>query len=284
MKIIIGTRGSELALSQTKEIVDRLKSVHPYLELFIKIIKTEGDKLKNEPLTRIGGKGIFTKEIEKALLKKEIDIAVHSAKDLPTDLPKELVIAAVIKRHDPHDCLITKDKEKLENLKKGARIGTGSLRRKTQLLNYRKDFNIVDIRGNITTRMKKLKDLDGIILSVCGLNRLYGEKVPGTYFMDIIPYSIMLPAAGQGALGVETRKNDKNILNLLKPLNDLDSQLAVQAERSFLSKLGGGCQVPMGCLAAVNKNKIKLRVRIGATEYELTGEKGESLSNWCRPR
>lgn len=266
-KIIIGTRGSELALAQTNMVIDKLRSLCPKLKTSLKIIKTTGDKFKKSTL----GKGIFTKEIEEALLKRKIDLAVHSVKDLPTELPKGLTLASVTKREDPHDCLITRDKKKLSELRKGARIGTGSLRRKAQLLNYRKDLEIVDIRGNITTRIKKLKDLDGIVLSVCGLNRLGLKDLN----VDIIPYSIMLPAAGQGALGIEARIDDKDILNLLKPINDPDSYLAIQAERTFLKELGGGCQVPIGCLATVIGDKVRLRVRIVSSD-------GTKKEEWAR--
>lgn len=261
-KIIIGTRGSDLALAQAEEVAKKLES-----KPRIKIIKTTGDKIK----TAVPGKGIFVKELEEALLKGETDIAVHSVKDLPTDLPKGLTLAAITKREDPHDCLITRNGENLDELPKGARIGTGSIRRKAQLLNYRKDLEIVGIRGNITTRIKKLNSLDGIILSICGLNRL---ALTGLNIYTI-PYSIMLPAAGQGALGIEARADDNDILDLLRPLNDPDSALVVHAERTVLTELGGGCQVPIGCLGTKNGDKVRVRVRV-------LSEDGTKREEWER--
>lgn len=261
-KIIIGTRGSELALAQTREVAERLGA-----KFQIKIIKTTGDKFKKPTL----GKGIFTKELEEALLKGDIDLAVHSVKDLPTDLPKGLILAGVTKREDPHDCLITREKIGLKDLPKASRIGTGSLRRKAQLLNYRRDLEIVDIRGNITTRIKKLKDMDGIVLSVCGLKRLGLKDLN----IKVLPYSIMLPAAGQGALGIEAREGDKNILDILEPINDPESYRIIQAERSILKEMGGGCQVPIGCLGTVIRNKVKLKIRI-------VSEDGTKKEEWER--
>ncbi len=269
-KVIIGSRGSELALAQAEGIRSALKDLHPDCEFPIKIIKTEGDKLKDEPLTMIGGKGLFTKEIEEALINGEIDLAVHSMKDLPTDLPKGITLASITKREDPHDCLITKGKNRLSELRSKARIGTGSLRRRAQLLNYRSDFEIVDIRGNITTRIDKLfgkKDdfryktppLDAIVLSVCGLNRLSLKK---DLDIDVIPFELMLPAAGQGALGIETRDRDAEIRELLRPLDDLNSRLAISAERSLLEGLGGGCQISLGCVGEVEGKKLKLQARL----------------------
>lgn len=269
-KVIIGSRGSELALAQTEEIRSALKDLHPDCEFPIKIIKTEGDKLKDEPLTMIGGKGLFTKEIEEALINGEIDLAVHSMKDLPTDLPEGITLAAITKREDPHDCLITKGKNRLSELRSKARIGTGSLRRQAQLLNYRSDFEIVDIRGNITTRIDKLfgkrddfryktPPLDAIVLSVCGLNRLSLKK---DLDIDVIPFELMLPAAGQGALGIEAREGDVKIRELVKPLDDLNSRLAVLAERSLLEGLGGGCQISLGCVGEVEGKKLKLQARL----------------------
>ncbi len=268
-KVIIGSRGSELALTQAQEVRLKLKNFHPNCEFPIKIIKTEGDKLKDEPLTRIGGKGIFTKEIEEALLNGEIDLAVHSMKDLPTDLPEGMTLAAITKREDPRDCLIMKGKNELRKLREGARIGTGSLRRRAQLLNYRGDFEIVDIRGNITTRIDKLlgkrddlegkaSALDAIVLSLCGLNRLSLKGLN----IDIIPFELMLPAVGQGALGIEARENDVGAIELVKPLDDLDSRLAILAERSLLKELGSGCQVSIGCLGIVEGKMLKLEARI----------------------
>lgn len=268
-KITIGSRGSELALTQAQSVRVILQKLHRDYEFPIKIIKTEGDKLKDEPLTGIAGKGIFTKEIEDALINGEIDLAVHSMKDLPTDLPDDLTLAAITKREDPRDCLITKDRSRLSDLKKRSKIGTGSLRRRAQLLNYRSDFDIIDIRGNITTRIDKLlgreKDfkyetpsLDAIVLSVSGLNRLSLKDLN----MEVIPFDIMLPAAGQGALGIEVRKGDLKTTELTKPLDDLDSRASVIAERAFLKELGGGCQIPIGCVGIIEGENLKLRARI----------------------
>lgn len=289
-KVIIGSRGSELALAQTEEVRSALKALHPDFGFSVRIIKTEGDRLKDEPLTRLGGKGIFTKEIEQALIDGKIDLAVHSMKDLPTDLPEEIALAAITKREDPHDCLIAKDKGRLSRLRRGARIGTGSLRRKAQLLNYRSDLEIVDIRGNITTRIDKLfgkrgdfkyktPPLDAIVLSACGLDRLSLKDLD----IDIISFELMLPAAGQGALGVETRKGDVKTIELTKPLNELNSRLAVIAERSLLEGLGGGCQIPLGCVGMVEDKKLKLEARILSNdgtkkiEGKVEGDKEEAV-------
>lgn len=289
-KIIIGSRGSRLALAQTEEVRNKLKKLYPKLELCVKTIKTEGDIFKNKPLSGIEDKGFFIKEIEEALLKKEIDLAVHSAKDLPTDLSDRLTLTAITKRLDPHDCLITKSKKSLSELQEGAKIGTGSLRRSAQLLNYRNDFKIIDIRGNIDTRIEKLQGrkrnfkhktppLDAIVLSVCGLTRLSIKNINTT----IIPFSIILPAAGQASLGIEIRKDDYKIRNLLKPINDLNSYYCVLAERSLLKEFGGGCRIPLGCLGTINGNKLKLQTRnledngSMKIEVEIEGEKTEAI-------
>lgn len=255
--IIIGTRGSKLALKQTNWVVSNLKQLYPQLKVEVKIIKTKGDKILNSPLAKIGTKGLFVKEIEDALLNKEIDLAVHSIKDVPTDLPKGLIIGAITKRIEARDALISKDNYKLKELAPGSLIGTSSLRRKVQLLAYRSDLEIVDLRGNLNTRLKKLEQnkLNAIIVAAAGLIRL-GLKDKIT---QILPLDISLPAAGQGALGIEIRKDDNEIKELISNLDKPHSHIAIKAERSFLNELGGGCQIPIGVLGTIKDETLSLK-------------------------
>ena len=244
--LTIGTRGSQLALWQAQFIKDQLARHFPNLEIHLKIIKTTGDTIQDRSLVGLG-KGIFTKEIENALLTGEIDLAVHSLKDLPTELPHGLCIAAIPKREDPRDVLITTTGFPLEDLLGGAKIGTTSPRRKAQLLCMRPNLRIVDVRGNIDTRLRKLRetDLDGIILAAAGIKRLLDPEIITQYFET----ERMVPAVGQGALAVETREGDSDVENLLVPLNDPETVAEVTAERTVLESLGGGCQVPIGAHA-----------------------------------
>ncbi len=248
MKLRVGTRKSKLALWQTNFVVHLLKLFDPSLEFEIVPITTKGDKILNSPLSVIGDKGLFTKEIEEALLRKEIDFAVHSLKDLPTELPKGLTIAAYTLRDFPFDVLVSKSGKKLKELPKGAVIGTSSLRRKAQIRRIRPDLEIKDIRGNIDTRLKKLDEglYDAIILAQSSLERLNLEK----RITEILDYFI--PAVGQGIMAVETREDDNELIQLLREaVNDPASEAEAKAERSFLKTLEGGCQVPMGALAVV---------------------------------
>lgn len=264
-QIVIGTRGSELALWQSNHVRDSLLKKYPRLNIDLHIIKTLGDKVLDSPLSKIGDKGLFTKEIENALLRKEIDLAVHSLKDLPTKLPNGLRIGAISEREDPRDVFIPHSKKKyttLNELPHSARIATGSLRRKAQLLHFRPDIQIVDIRGNLNTRIKKLdeSDWDGIILAGAGVRRLGWDS----RISQLIPYEIILPAVGQGALAIEVREDDESILDILKPLQDMPTTRAVLGERALLRHLEGGCQIPIGALGTVDSDSFTLTAVIGS--------------------
>ncbi len=242
---IIGSRGSELALWQSNFIKGKLEGLYPNLKIEIKIIKTTGDKILDSPLSLIGGKGVFTIELERALLRKEINIAVHSLKDLPTELDKGLTVAAIPDRASVEDAFLSNTKDAaLCDLPKGSIIATGSLRRKAQILARRPDYEIIDIRGNVPTRIKKLRESnwDGMILAAAGVGRLgLGNEIT-----HIIPTTDMLPAPGQGALAIEAREDDEEIAKLLYPLENNDARLSATAEREILHALGGGCQLPLG--------------------------------------
>ncbi len=253
--ITIGTRGSQLALWQAEYIKKRLNVRFPDLEISLQIIKTTGDKIREASLVGLG-KGVFTKEIEHALLAGTIDLAVHSMKDLPTELPDGLCIAAIPAREDPRDVLITRTGLPLDGLRQGAKIGTSSPRRRAQLVYLRPDLAVADIRGNLDTRLRKLyeTDLDGIILAAAGLKRLIGEEKITEYFS----IDRMVPAVGQGALGIEIREDALELKELLSAINDHDSETEVIAERAVLRGLGGGCQVPIGANARLNDRALSL--------------------------
>ncbi|MBT3184597.1 MAG: hydroxymethylbilane synthase [Nitrospina sp.] len=276
-KIKIGSRGSPLALWQANWIKDQLESQNPDIPVEIVIIKTSGDKIQDVPLAKIGGKGLFVKEIEEALLRKDVDFAVHSMKDMPIKFPFALCIACVTKRENPFDALISKDNIKLDDLPKGAKVGTGSLRRISQLLHYRPDLNLVPLRGNLETRIKKLETegLDAIILAAAGLIRLgWGDKIS-----EIISPEILLPAMGQGAVGIETRKHDVDNQILLADMDDENTHLALDAERAIVTQLEGGCNVPIGAFATIEGDEMTVRGLVasldGKTVYkkELKGDK-----------
>lgn len=279
-KLIIGSRGSELALWQTNFVKARLESLFSEITFEIKIIKTTGDKILDVALSKIGDKGLFTKQIEAALLDEGIDLAVHSLKDLQTVQPEGLTIGAVLKREIPNDVLISKNFQSIDELPKGAKVATGSLRRKSQLLRYRPDLQISEIRGNLQTRFKKFNesDLDAMILAYAGIHRLGLDE----HIKQIIPFNIMLPAVGQGAMAVEIRSGDQKIKDLLTHLNDETTQLCVTAERSFLRKLEGGCQVPIGANAVIKEDIIELEGFAGsidgskALRDKISGEKEEA--------
>ncbi len=253
--LVIGTRGSQLALWQAQFIKNRLERHFPSLEVSLKIIKTTGDTIQNRSLVGLG-KGVFTKEIENALLSGDIDLAVHSLKDLPTELPEGLCIAAIPTREDPRDVLITDPELPLEDLPEGAKIGTTSPRRKAQLLYIRPDLRVVDVRGNVDTRLRKLyeTDLDGIILAAAGIKRLLKPDII-TQFFDT---KQMVPAVGQGALAIEVRAADDRVEKLLMPLNDAAAAAEITAERAVLESLGGGCQVPIGAHAKHVNGELSL--------------------------
>ncbi|MFQ6082863.1 MAG: hydroxymethylbilane synthase [Candidatus Aminicenantia bacterium] len=255
-KFRIGTRGSKLALWQANWIKEKIENIFKDIECETVPIKTTGDKFFNVRLFEQSDKGFFTKEIEEALINKKIDIAVHSLKDLPTEIPEELEIGAVTKRETPNDVLISKEKKTLKDLPKGAKIGTSSLRRKSQLLNFRNDLIIVDLRGNLDTRIRKLNttDLDGIVIAYAGVKRLGFEDL----ISEMISFEIVLPAIGQGALAVEIRKNDEEVYNIVKDLNHKESCQVISAERSFMKRLHGGCQIPVGAYGFINNNILTL--------------------------
>jgi hydroxymethylbilane synthase len=281
-KVIIGSRGSPLALWQANWVKDLLQGQYSDLAVDIKIIKTSGDKIQDVPLAKIGGKGLFVKEIEEGLLKREVDFAVHSMKDMPIIFPVNLCIACVTKRENPFDALISRNDIKLDDLPKGAKIGTGSLRRMSQLLYYRPDLNMVPLRGNLETRLKKLKSegLDAIILAAAGLIRLgWDDRIT-----EIIAPEILLPAMGQGAVGIETRKNDVDNQILLADIDDEETHYALDAERALVSQLEGGCNVPIGSFATLNGDQITLKGLVasldGKTMYkkELTDLKTNAVA------
>ena len=257
MKLVVGTRGSNLALVQTNWVVDQLKKENPEVEFEVKIIKTKGDLIKDLPLDKIGDKGLFVKEIEKSLLDGEIDMAVHSMKDMPSYLPEGLKFAHSPKREDPRDALIFKEGYKsLDDLPQGARIGTGSKRRKYQLLKHRPDLEIVPIRGNIETRIKKIETekLDGVVLAASGLRRAgLDDKID--YY---IPTDIMPPAPAQGILALEIREDDKETEKIIDSIKDDITKIQIDAERGFLIGVNGSCHIPMGAYCEIEGEKITL--------------------------
>lgn len=252
-KIIVGSRRSKLAMTQTKWVISQLKELGVPYEFEIKEIVTKGDKILDVTLSKVGGKGLFVKEIEQAMLDGEIDMAVHSMKDMPAVLPDGLMIGCVPEREDYRDALIAKGYQTFRDLAPGSVIGTSSLRRGAQLLAMRPDLEIKWIRGNIDTRLEKLKneEYDAIILAAAGLKRMGWSDEVVTEFLDA---SISLPAVGQGALAIECRESDAELREMLQKLNHPETALAVQAERSFLHKMEGGCQVPIAGLATVLDN------------------------------
>ncbi len=263
--IMIGTRGSALALWQANWVKKQLEREYPGIEVGLKIIKTKGDKILDVPLAQVGGKGLFVKEIEDALLAGEIDLAVHSMKDVPTALPEGLMVEIIPPREDPRDAFFSWNNRKLAEMKPGSVIGTSSLRRKAQLLNAFPGFEIRDLRGNVDTRLKKLDrgDYDGIILAAAGVKRL-GWAGRITEFIDP---AISLPAIAQGALGIETRIDDRFNNQRLSFFHDEKTALAVRAERALLKTLEGGCQIPIAAHATVDEeNRITLTGLVAALD------------------
>lgn len=255
--ITIGSRGSPLALAQTQELITQLAAKFPDLQFNIKKITTQGDVITDKPLPKLGGKGLFIKELETALINGEIDIAVHSFKDMPTELTPGLVIAAITKRQDPRDALVSKTGETLGNLPEGATVGTSSPRRAAQLIAYRPDLDVVDLRGNLDTRLRKVNtgEVDAAILAAAGLIRLgLTDKIT-----QLLPAEISLPAVGQGALAVEIRQNDSNIAEIVKVLDHQSTRQAITAERACLQHLGGGCNVPIGVYGRIREGMLNLQ-------------------------
>jgi len=263
----IGTRGSALALVQANWVKARLEERHPGLVVELVIIKTSGDRLKDVPLAQVGGKGLFIKEIEEALFSGQVDLAVHSLKDMPALVPEGLVIAAVPPREDWRDAFISHSYAALQDIPPGGRVGTGSLRRRVQLLNLRPDLEIVPIRGNVDTRLRKMAEqgLDALVLAAAGLNRL-GLSHLSQGFLSL---QEMLPAVSQGALGLEARAGDARVRELIAFLDDPVTHAAVNAERGFLARLEGGCVVPVAGLAQVQDNSLTFEALIGDLEGRL---------------
>jgi len=275
--LIIGSRGSKLALWQSNWVKDRLEEVYEGLTVSIEVVKTTGDKLTEASLAQIGGKGVFTKEIEEALLDHRVDLAVHSLKDLPTVLPEGLCIAAITEREDARDALIVSEDlrkyiiNSIEDLPRCARIGTSSLRRASQLRHARPDLQIIELRGNVDTRLRKLYegDYDAIILASAGLKRLGFDHSISAY----LPISEMLPAVGQAALAIETRIDDHRANMLLEVLNHQPTRYAVEAERAVLRSLGGGCAVPIAAFAYLKKNRISHKLAVEALVADVEGRR-----------
>ena len=257
----IGTRGSPMALRQTALVADRLTAAHPDLAAIgaieIVTIRTTGDRVLDRLLDEIGGKGLFAKEIEEALLARHIDLAVHSLKDLETWLPDGLAVACVLPRDDTRDALLSAHPTSLASLSTGARVGTASLRRQAQLLRHRPDLVVVPIRGNVNTRMRKLDagDVDALVLALCGLERL-GETGRA---VEILSREAMLPAVGQGALAIECRAADEMVHRLVEPLHDATSAACVGAERAMLAALDGSCRTPIAGLAVLDGSRLRLQ-------------------------
>ncbi len=262
--LFIGTRGSALALWQAEWVKTQLKKRYPQFDFPLVKIKTAGDKIHDVPLARMGGKGLFVKEIEEALIKNNIDLAVHSLKDVPTLLPPQLMLSVIPKRENPLDALISREGRRLEELPVQARLGTSSLRRQAQLLNLRPDFKIETLRGNLDTRIKKLETekLDGIIIAAAGVIRM-GWEGKITQYLDSEKF---LPAIGQGALGIETRRDDLTTNKMVAFLHHPDTALCVCAERSFLKKLEGGCQVPIAAFGKIANGKLFLEGLISSLD------------------
>lgn len=265
-KIIVGSRRSKLALTQTNWVINQLKSLGAPFDFEVKEIVTKGDQILDVTLSKVGGKGLFVKEIEQAMLDKEIDMAVHSMKDMPAVLPEGLTIGCIPYREDHRDAFISKDHIKFEDLPSGSIVGTSSLRRGAQLLAKRPDLEIKWIRGNIDTRLAKLQneDYDAIILAAAGLARMGWSKDVVTEFLD---EDLCLPAVGQGALSIECREEDHELLETLKLFTDSVTEKAVVAERAFLHKMEGGCQVPIAGFATVGQeDMVTLTVLVGAPD------------------
>jgi hydroxymethylbilane synthase len=259
-RLTYATRRSPLALAQCRAFVAKLVERHPGLELAELLVVTTGDKVQDRPLSEIGGKGLFVKEIEEALLLSRADLAVHSIKDVPGVLPRGLVIACVPAREDPRDVLCAPEHKTLSALPRGARVGTGSLRRKLSILSVRPDLDVVPVRGNVDTRLRKLEshELAAIVLARAGLVRL-GLEDQAT---EVLPPEVSLPAVGQGALGIEIREDDVAVRALLSAVHDRDTGLAVAAERGVLVSLGGDCKTPLAAFAERNAGGMRLRAFI----------------------
>jgi hydroxymethylbilane synthase len=262
MNIKIGTRGSKLALAQTNSVVESLKKSVPEITAEISVIKTSGDIMQDVSLMQIGGQGVFVKEIEEALLSGGIDVAVHSMKDVPGEIPEGLIFAAILPRGDVRDVLVSRGNIKMEFMPKGAKIGTGSLRRGAQIQALLPDVTIVPLRGNIDTRLKKIEteNLTGVILAAAGMKRLGYAQTISQY----LPVELMLPAVGQGALGLQIRKTDAELAKILALLNHVRTAAEVSAERSYLRALGGGCRLPIAAYGLIEGQRLTLEGLVAA--------------------
>jgi hydroxymethylbilane synthase len=278
-RLRIGSRGSQLALWQANHVAALLREQGHAVE--IEIIKTTGDKITDVALAKVGTKGMFTKEIEEALADKRVDLAVHSLKDVPTELAPEFELAAIMKREDPRDAFISVKFETLEELPQGAKVGTSSLRRQAQLKALRPDLETFPLRGNVDTRIRKLEsgEYDAIILAAAGVHRLGLHK----HVRSRISADVMCPAVGQGALAIEIRHDDAQTRTLLAFLNDAETRAAIECERALLGSMGGGCQVPIGAYAEKHGGKLHLRAMVGRPDGSLIlreqadGDDGEKL-------
>jgi len=263
-KFVIGSRGSDLALWQANYVRTSLEDHFPENQFEIKVIQTTGDQVLDTALSKIGDKGLFTKQIEAELISGHIDMAVHSLKDLQTEQPDGLMIGAVCERETPNDIFISKNGGTIDDLPRGARVATGSLRRRSQLLHYRSDLAIEEIRGNVPTRLKKFdeSDLDGMILAFAGVHRLgLVERMS-----QLVPIKIMLPAVGQGAVAIEIRSDDQRTAKAVSKLDDPSTRICITAERAFLRRLEGGCQVPIGGYATLEGEKVMLEGMVGSLD------------------
>ncbi len=276
-RLIVGSRGSRLALSQTEAVVSELKKVNPDLEISISRVLTQGDRDRRTSLDRMGEVGVFVKGLEEALLDGRIDLAVHSLKDVPSEIPQGLRLLAVTKRLDPRDVLVAKSK--LDELSSGARIGSGGLRRAIQLTQYRLDLKVCSIRGNVDTRLRKVTngEFDGVIVAAAALLRLGWEDKITEY----LPLRHFLPAVGQGALVIEARAGDEDIVQAVSPINHLPTWRSVTAERAFLRALGGGCRAPIASLGTVIDTTLRLEgmvADVNSREVLRTSDEGSTMS------
>ncbi|MFA9458265.1 hydroxymethylbilane synthase [Halalkalibacter sp. AB-rgal2] len=264
-KIVIGSRKSNLALTQTNWVIERLKALNVPFDFEVKKIVTKGDRILDVTLSKVGGKGLFVKEIEQALIDGEIDLAVHSMKDVPSVLQDSFTLASITEREDPRDAFISNNHIKLADLRAGAIVGTSSLRRSAQILAERPDLRVKWIRGNVETRLRKLREesFDAIVLAAAGIKRL---DFPESLVTEFLEPSVCVPAVGQGALGLECRADDQELIDLLQRIQDDETAKAVTAERTFLHRMEGGCQVPIAGYATVSNNDVTLTALVGSPD------------------
>ena len=280
MVLRIGTRGSKLALAQSEWVKKKIEARHPHAQVQVVRIKTTGDKILDSPLAKIGGKGLFVKEIEEGLLTGRVDLAVHSMKDVPAALPEGLILSTFPEREDPRDAFVSVKYERLEQLPQGARVGTGSLRRSAHLMHIRPDLELVPVRGTVDTRLRKLDggEFEAIILAAAGMRRLgFKDRIS-----QVLSTKQMLPAIGQGALGLEVRRDDEQTIDLIHFLNNEETEATVKAERAFLKELEGGCQVPIAAFCQLNDKVLHLEGMVAELDgshvirNETRGERSEA--------